>query len=721
MGPRYTCTLCDISAYPPEMIHHVIGRKHRQKYIETKRPDLVTWDKHSLMTETGKIIRMRAEIIARQDGSGCPKPLKKIKNMENVMTRVPSLQRQNEDPQNTSGLYQQKQEFQDSHCGSFAPDPLTRAPFISPEARSMNVTGGRQTTNPWDQHPARADDWEGDPRQGKSLDLEYRLDPVTQTRNVELYKETQRGWDQPAEGYTTYREQEVKNEIFTKDGRHELHPQRSDYRGERWDSQPQRPDSQAPRSDHQIQHLDYQAERWDSKPQRSDYQPQRSDYQPQRSDYQPQRSDYQPQRSDYQPQRSDYQPQRSDYQPQRSDYQPQRSDYQPQRSDYQPQRQDYKVEYRDSQPQRLDSQAPRLDYQVERPDSQARCIDYKAQRSESPLQRPDSQPQRANYQSPHPDYQSPHPDYQSQGPGFQGDDQQWFSEKDQVVRLGSSVPEPPTRNVRLPSDQPVTRLRDYNHGMRQADSLSGGPTNFQTPREDSRSMSSIPENFRRFMNGLAGDGATGPRKRKSRFSDATAEEVANANKMFHLGPPDAKSRAPLELDTGVFEQETRTSMCQPDRLSQSQQNSSTFPPMSSQQPYGRTFREESNFRRSEDRFGGAGNGGGRDWNNMRGGEQALQQQGRREPSDLNRRRYEAGFGQEQMHTARRSDERAQYRERFRGAGQQRQFQQHDLQHIRSRSPPLEMETSVEMYQNPQFNRSLQKLSSTILELMARNS
>lgn len=35
-----------------------------------KRPDLVTWDKQSLATQSGKVIRARAEIVERQDGRG---------------------------------------------------------------------------------------------------------------------------------------------------------------------------------------------------------------------------------------------------------------------------------------------------------------------------------------------------------------------------------------------------------------------------------------------------------------------------------------------------------------------------------------------------------------------------------------------------------------------------------------------------------------------------
>lgn len=32
-GPRYVCRLCDMPANLPNMVHHVIGRKHRVKYM----------------------------------------------------------------------------------------------------------------------------------------------------------------------------------------------------------------------------------------------------------------------------------------------------------------------------------------------------------------------------------------------------------------------------------------------------------------------------------------------------------------------------------------------------------------------------------------------------------------------------------------------------------------------------------------------------------------
>ncbi|XP_033831512.1 uncharacterized protein si:ch211-13c6.2 [Periophthalmus magnuspinnatus] len=74
-GIRYTCTLCRVYAYITEIVPHVIGRRHRQKYLEKNRPDLVNWDPQKPQAIAGKLIRAKAEIAERQEGTGKPKPL----------------------------------------------------------------------------------------------------------------------------------------------------------------------------------------------------------------------------------------------------------------------------------------------------------------------------------------------------------------------------------------------------------------------------------------------------------------------------------------------------------------------------------------------------------------------------------------------------------------------------------------------------------------------
>ncbi|XP_024862784.1 uncharacterized protein si:ch211-13c6.2 isoform X2 [Kryptolebias marmoratus] len=99
LGPKYNCRLCNQAAVIVEMICHVIGRKHRQRYVEVERPDLVTWDSQTVKTQVGKSIRAKAEIIERQDGRGTPKLLLRKRGVEGKLniSRVPPNQRQKRD------------------------------------------------------------------------------------------------------------------------------------------------------------------------------------------------------------------------------------------------------------------------------------------------------------------------------------------------------------------------------------------------------------------------------------------------------------------------------------------------------------------------------------------------------------------------------------------------------------------------------------------------
>ncbi|KAM6959165.1 uncharacterized protein FYW47_010585 [Aplochiton taeniatus] len=80
-GPRYICKLCDLEANLPNMANHIVGRRHRQKYLEVKRKDLVTWDSSSMFNQFGKAIRAKAEVVERQEGQGSPKHLRKNRNV----------------------------------------------------------------------------------------------------------------------------------------------------------------------------------------------------------------------------------------------------------------------------------------------------------------------------------------------------------------------------------------------------------------------------------------------------------------------------------------------------------------------------------------------------------------------------------------------------------------------------------------------------------------
>ncbi|XP_064839148.1 uncharacterized protein LOC135551836 isoform X2 [Oncorhynchus masou masou] len=93
-GPRYICRLCDLEASLPNMVNHLIGRRHRQNYLDMKRKDLVTWDSTNALAQSGKALRAMAEIVERQNGQGSPKPLRKKRNAGKLnISRAPPKER----------------------------------------------------------------------------------------------------------------------------------------------------------------------------------------------------------------------------------------------------------------------------------------------------------------------------------------------------------------------------------------------------------------------------------------------------------------------------------------------------------------------------------------------------------------------------------------------------------------------------------------------------
>lgn len=136
----------------------------------------------------------------------------------------------------------------------------------------------------------------------------------------------------------------------------------------------------------------------------------------------------------------------------------------------------------------------------------------------------------------------------------EGDKQQWLLGRDsgrhdpvnRAGRQGSREPEDKWRNFSPPVENDRSRdhlfsvIRDYHHkmgGPHQEEKLdSPGPSRagapaMQSRAEVSRTISDIPEPFRRFLTGAANEEGQGKRKRKSRFSDATPEELAMTKEM----------------------------------------------------------------------------------------------------------------------------------------------------------------------------------------------
>lgn len=154
-GPKYLCNLCTMTSHLPEMVHHLVGRKHRQKYVQTVRPDLVTWDTQSIVTQGGRIIRAKAEIIERQDGRGTPVPLAKMGNRGNINnSRGPQRQTQNWNStteQISQGQVAPRQLDLKNYQNKFSnqrnyPSDLQNKPGFQPE--DLNVKQGRR--HQWD-------------------------------------------------------------------------------------------------------------------------------------------------------------------------------------------------------------------------------------------------------------------------------------------------------------------------------------------------------------------------------------------------------------------------------------------------------------------------------------------------------------------------------------------------------------------------------------------
>ncbi|XP_034748781.1 uncharacterized protein si:ch211-13c6.2 isoform X2 [Etheostoma cragini] len=419
-GPRYTCKLCHQNANLPEMVRHVIGRKHRQKYVELKRPDLVTWNKQSIITHGGKIIRARAEIIERQDGRGTPTQMAK-RGIEGKL--------------NLSRVHQRQKQ----HRGRSISQSSTQrdVPSHLPELKDYQD----EYSHPGRYHPNKPPF--------------HPEDPYTLNRDRSMY--------------------------------HQEHPRSSDrIKEELW------------RDNYRESDID-------------------------------------------------------------------------RRKYLDP---DYRTEYKEEyvkDPQRRAGRetggVPRYVSREEMPHGQA--------------QHGESYPEEA------PPYRRPYPErdqlteffneegrhgricsaeYQpSQLVFSEGDEQRWSLDRepgrhDSMIRAsreGSSEPEAKRRSFPTPTESDRSRdhlfnlLNDYCHEMgepreeavaNRGPSRTGPPTS-QRREEATRAISDIPEPFRRFLKGSAKNAGRSQRKRKSRFSDATVEEVETTKEIFsdEYGPPNPKS------------------------------------------------------------------------------------------------------------------------------------------------------------------------------------
>ncbi|XP_018553123.1 uncharacterized protein si:ch211-13c6.2 isoform X1 [Lates calcarifer] len=662
-GPRYSCRLCHLAANLPEMVHHVIGRKHRQKYMEVKRPDLVTWDKQSIITQGGKIIRARAEIIERQDGRGNPLP------MPNRGVQVPPRQRQNRDRNITQrdvpSLLPELNDYQDEYSrrGGYPP-VYSDTPLFHPDEPYMNR----------DSQVYQRED---------SLSRDHMEEELYQAdlRENNTYRQEQKDPNYRRE----YGEEPQRKAMLEPGGVN------------RYD---QREEMPMPHS--QTQHVEYYPE--EAPPYRKPY----------------------------------------------------------------PERDALKEFYSE-------------------------------------------EVRRGRVRS---------ADYQPSQPIYAEDKHQWSLDREsgrhdsmnRAGRQGSSEPEAKRRSFPTPveddraHDHLFNIIKDYQHKPREphqelAVSNPGpsraGPPSSQRRVEVTRTMSDIPEPFRRFLTGATNNDRLGKRKRKSRFSDATAEEVEMTKEMFsdEYGPPDLKFggrprpvSVPLRPDIhrsqhpdvytesqvthhtesyqrgdsgseGVFDmlksieienaEEAdflKNKLCsllrefKAKKSEKAVQNSqvravlnndyNSLKPdqhLSPRHQYERTLREDSDLRRPQD-SSYKDDHRGRGWKQHEyipdKRFQEYHSPARGEPGHSNRSRYEEFFESSKMSRtlhATHPDESVHYPERF-----QEPMHPHDYRPAaeeyfdsHSSSPSLHMEQETRMHRGPRYSKNLDKITSTLLELVAR--
>ncbi|KAK2830335.1 hypothetical protein Q5P01_018266 [Channa striata] len=662
-GPKYFCRLCHLTAILSEMVHHVIGRKHRQKYVELKRPDLVTWDKQSIITQGGKIIRARAEIIERQDGRGRPMPLanKGTEGKLNI-SRVPPKEKHNRNrnippkltQQNVPPLLPELKNYRNeySHRERY-PTGHTHTPLF--HSREPGANRGRRQDDTF----------------GRDF-LEEELGGTTH-RESDIYIRENMDPDYHDE----YEEEDIN------DPHNFFSPRAVLEAGSviEYDSGEEMPHGQA-------QHIESYSDK--AHPYRGPY------------------------------------------------------------PENDPLKEFYTEEVR-----------------------RRRVIS-----AEYPKQR-----------------------------AYPEDEKRWSLERESVRREtivrrgshGSIEPEVKKGNFPAPVESDQSHdytfcvIRDYQHERMEPHpenimSNSGpgrrAPPTSQREVEVNRTMSNIPEPFRRFLKGANNDESHGKRKRKSRFSDATAEEVVMTNEMFtdQYGPPNPKfgghprpasvqmrheshgsqhtecyteSQLPkegfgsesifdmlknIEIENAEEADLLKNKLCnllkefkskKSEKAVQNIQgravmnNSYSFiadPELSPRYHYERDLREDSDFKR-EDYFKEDHRGRGWKEHEHIPAKQSIEHHslGHGEPRYTKRSPREELFGWPEMPRAPRPNETAQYPERFQERIHPRGYQPTVEQYFdtHSSAPSLHMEREPRMNRESRCSKNLDKITSTLLELVAR--
>ncbi|XP_062266221.1 uncharacterized protein si:ch211-13c6.2 [Platichthys flesus] len=654
----YFCRLCHLTVNLVEAVHHVIGRKHRQKYVEIERPDLVTWDKQSVIHQAGKIIRTRAEIIERQDGSGTPTPLaKKRHESKSNASRVPPRQKQN----------------------SLTPKDVP--PRFPQFKANMGENSGRGYPNTPSFHTE-------EPSMNRDRQMYQREDGLS------------RGYMKDEQHSAAY----MNNNMY---GEEYMDPNNSI----QYEQDPQIRDQQEPCGGTRY-------DNWEEVPMPHG--------------------------------------------------QTENFDYFPEEA----------PPYRGSYPEK---DAPKDFYSEE-----AWCCKARSE-------------------------------YEPSQPSYPDDERQWSLDRESVrhddmsraSRQGSSEPKAKRRSFSTPVESDLSHdhlfgiINDYRHNQRElCEEVASNPGMSRTGPPSSRrrvdvtkTISGIPEPFRRFLTGATSDEGCGKRKRKSRFSDATAEEVERTKEILrkehgypnpkfvgHQRPvsetvrpeihrtqhpdhytssqsqhhPESYHREGLRSE-GVFDllkgieienaEEAdflKNKLCSLLREFKSKKSEQTahnsqggavhkneynslnpdlqLPP---RHQYERTRREDSDHRRSQDTsFQDGSRGRGWQQHEYMPVEQRQEHHHseRKEPGTSNRSRYEEAFGHPGMSRtphAPFSDKPEHYPEMFKEPMNPRGYRPAAEEYFDCPSAALRMAEEPRMQSGSRFSTNLDKITSTLLELVAR--
>lgn len=188
----------------------------------------------------------------------------------------------------------------------------------------------------------------------------------------------------------------------------------------------------------------------------------------------------------------------------------------------------------------FESRFPKCESRSEMPNGWSRSSSQEYFPEEAPYRR--SYPERdpleifhaeeiRNVQGRSPDYMSLHPD---------DDSLHWSPDRRQGSReresTGRSFPTEISRHQSHGLEVNGQLLQNYKVGDLYIQEDKPGPSrtglsNLKRNDDFPRFMSDIPEPFKRFLKGGTNDSEQGKRKRKSRFSDASMEEVAKTRRM----------------------------------------------------------------------------------------------------------------------------------------------------------------------------------------------